>query len=427
MPGYEFTFLREVPDEYVCPICDCPMRSPVQTKCGHRFCKVCLEKSFTRKKKLCPLDRSSLNPRSPTDIYLDLAIERTILDFHVKCPHDKNGCKWTGEVRSVEKHEAHCCFIGVKCTNKGCKETPLLKDLQEHLTKECLMRNELCQYCKTSFIFCKGKEHDDKCAKYPVPCTQKCGQPIPRDQMGGHIKETCSCTLVECIYTHVGCSEEVARGALDQHLKENTELHLKMACEKLQEFQDLLEGNIGNVKEIQASVVEADRRIIDLYGTIRQSNMVLEELLQNRVGLLDKVLNDLQREQRDINNKQDVLQFEVDSLNSEVEELEERASNLEDLQQEVASIKRRQSDHYWRLEYLNKRVSNDRAWLEDSVNNRLDDLQAGARCRMESNTYLFTKQEDDLQLLKHEVRVIFFSVIFVILVLGYYLATSTTK
>ena len=87
-------------------------------------------------------------------------------------------------------------------------------------------------------------------------------------------------------------SSKVPRGALDQHLKENTELHLKMACEKLREFQDLLEGNVGNVREIQVRVVEANRWISDLYGTIRQSNMV-QESLQNRVGLLDKDLKDL--------------------------------------------------------------------------------------------------------------------------------------
>ena len=85
-------------------------------------------------------------------------------------------------------------------------------------------------------------------------------------------------------------SSKVPRGALDQHLKEYTELHLEMACEKLREFRDLLEGN---VREIQASVEEADRRISDLHGTIRQRNMELEELFQNRVGLLDKDVNDL--------------------------------------------------------------------------------------------------------------------------------------
>ena len=50
-------------------------------------------------------------------------------------------------------------------------------------------------------------------------------------------------------------SSKVPRGALDQHLNEYIELHLEMACEKLREFQDLLEGNVGNVRGIQASVV----------------------------------------------------------------------------------------------------------------------------------------------------------------------------
>lgn len=327
-----------------------------------------------RNKELCPLDRTSLDPRSRTDIYLDLAIERTILDFHVKCPHDKNGCKWTGEVRSAEKHEAHCSFIGVKCTNKGCKETPLQNHLQEHLTKECLMREELCQYCKTSFIFCKGKEHVDKCTKYPLPCTQRCGQPIPRDQMSNHLKETCSRTLVKCKYTHVGCMEEVPRGALDQHLKENTELHLKMACEKLREFQDLLVGNVGNVKQIQARVVKADKRI------------------------------------GDINDKQETFQSEFDSLNNEVKGLEERVSDLEKLQQEVASIKSRQNNLSRKLGQLTKRVSNDQARLEDSMNSRLHDLQDSVRRN-------FDKQQYDCNLIIGAVTV---AIIFlIILVIAY--------
>ena len=36
------------------------------------------------------------------DIYPDLAIERTILGFAVKCPYERNGCIWTGELRSIE-------------------------------------------------------------------------------------------------------------------------------------------------------------------------------------------------------------------------------------------------------------------------------------------------------------------------------------
>ena len=32
--------------------------------------------------------------------------------------------------------------------------------------------------------------------------------------MSDHIEETCSCTLVECKYTYVGCSEEVSSSFL---------------------------------------------------------------------------------------------------------------------------------------------------------------------------------------------------------------------
>ena len=283
-------------------------------------------------------------------------------------------------------------------------------------------------------------------------------------------------------------SSKVRRGALDQHMKESTELHLKMTCEKLREFQNLLEGNVGNVEEIQANVVEANRRISDLSGAVRQSNLVLQELLQDRVGLSDKVLNDLRKEQSDINDKQDALQSEVDSLDKKVGEFEERASNdkawlqssingfedlqqevmsvircqknhslslqslskrvshdvtglqnsindgLEDLQQELASIESRQNSHYWKLEDLTKRVSNERAWLELSMI-PLDNLENDIRCikirqRDDSQdlnylTKRVDKQQYDLQLIKGTV--IFLIVIVVSIVLSYYLATSSTK
>lgn len=46
--GFDYEFVAKVPREYICPICECPMRGPVQTKCGHRFCKRCLTKAMKR-------------------------------------------------------------------------------------------------------------------------------------------------------------------------------------------------------------------------------------------------------------------------------------------------------------------------------------------------------------------------------------------
>lgn len=44
--GHNFAFEDELSPGQICPICLLAMRSPVQTVCGHRFCKSCLLKAF---------------------------------------------------------------------------------------------------------------------------------------------------------------------------------------------------------------------------------------------------------------------------------------------------------------------------------------------------------------------------------------------
>ena len=46
--GYEEDFVDTVEDDCLCLICQLPLREPLQTKCGHRFCKGCLEEYFRR-------------------------------------------------------------------------------------------------------------------------------------------------------------------------------------------------------------------------------------------------------------------------------------------------------------------------------------------------------------------------------------------
>ena len=46
--GYDYPFVDEQPEEYICAICIHAMRKPVQTNCGHRFCKECLDVALTR-------------------------------------------------------------------------------------------------------------------------------------------------------------------------------------------------------------------------------------------------------------------------------------------------------------------------------------------------------------------------------------------
>ena len=46
--GYDEEFVSEVEEDFQCLICHLPLKDPVQTRCGHRFCKECLEEHFRR-------------------------------------------------------------------------------------------------------------------------------------------------------------------------------------------------------------------------------------------------------------------------------------------------------------------------------------------------------------------------------------------
>ena len=46
--GFEYEFVSAVFDEYYCLICQLPLRVPVLTRCGHRYCKECLDEAMKR-------------------------------------------------------------------------------------------------------------------------------------------------------------------------------------------------------------------------------------------------------------------------------------------------------------------------------------------------------------------------------------------
>lgn len=57
-------------------------RDPVETRCGHFFCKVCLEEAM-KFKQLCPVDREQLKA---TDYHLSASAKRKILNAAIVCP-----------------------------------------------------------------------------------------------------------------------------------------------------------------------------------------------------------------------------------------------------------------------------------------------------------------------------------------------------
>ncbi|KAM7448933.1 hypothetical protein ABFA07_003197 [Porites harrisoni] len=64
--GYDDEFVNSVDEDLHCSICHLPLKEAVQTgKCGHRFCRQCLDEHFrrlelNREPLNCPVDRNIL-------------------------------------------------------------------------------------------------------------------------------------------------------------------------------------------------------------------------------------------------------------------------------------------------------------------------------------------------------------------------------
>ncbi|XP_028512614.1 TNF receptor-associated factor 6 [Exaiptasia diaphana] len=125
--GYDYQFVVQVPEDYICSICYLTMRKPVQTRCGHRFCKDCLDAALKRQPK-CPLDKESLTSQQ---IFEDVATERQILSLKIKCPND---CDWQGEMRDLKDHVEKCLLTIVPCSyiSIGCNFKGPRRSLSDH-------------------------------------------------------------------------------------------------------------------------------------------------------------------------------------------------------------------------------------------------------------------------------------------------------
>ena len=99
MPGYEVKFVHPLLKRHECPMCFSAMRKPVQTECGHLFCRDCLDPLLKRKRPICPLDQEEIKADS---IFPDNACRREILNLEVYCPFVSGGCDWKGQLKILE-------------------------------------------------------------------------------------------------------------------------------------------------------------------------------------------------------------------------------------------------------------------------------------------------------------------------------------
>ena len=243
--GYDYDFVKEVPEQLVCStICTKVLRDPHLTACcGQHCCNSCLEHWFERQKKqVCPHCQKEDFSHIP-----DKPVKRRIDQLKVHCTNHKAGCKWVGELSTVQAHldsDSGCGYVEVKCTNMcivhpvtytslqqfsaGCTIMRMKrKVLARHLEQECPKRRYKCKYCEKEDTYkVITVLHYNECPNYPLDCPNECGtMGIKRVEMDQH-RSKCPLEPVECPFKEAGCQAKVVRKEFESHMANSQQQHL---------------------------------------------------------------------------------------------------------------------------------------------------------------------------------------------------------
>ena len=223
--GYDFKFI-ETPDDLICVICQFVARDPQQVGCcGKIFCKSCI-KAAKGKFSDCP------NCRGSAKTFSDQRSARQIKSLKISCKNEERGCTWVGKLEDYDSHDSGCEFAQVDCPNI-CSEQVLKCGLQNHLESTCPLRKVECEACRELVAQVDLQSHLALCPDVTVLCPNKCdGDKLLRHQIPAH-HIMCPKEVVTCSYSEAGCNVRLFRQDLQKHVSESTELHLKLAMEKI--------------------------------------------------------------------------------------------------------------------------------------------------------------------------------------------------
>ncbi|XP_077986493.1 TNF receptor-associated factor 2-like [Glandiceps talaboti] len=256
MPGYSKDIFLSAPVvKFLCTSCHLILKDPVQTNCGHRYCRSCIDGILSQPgrhvcfgcKEECGDIPESLMTAS--ECFPDKAIQRELRSVTVKCIND--GCDWRGKFKDYEDHVQVCNYEVIACIKRGCDQRILRRNLANHFDTQCAMKVVQCEYCAEDVIWKELRAHHDKCPKFLITCPF-CGKKnIPREEYGDHIdavRGDCK-KKVES----VGCDEMVRQKQCNQE-------HIDLLQRRIRDLQNGIQKSVathnsaGRVKEEKGSI-----------------------------------------------------------------------------------------------------------------------------------------------------------------------------
>ncbi|XP_072906869.1 TNF receptor-associated factor 5-like isoform X3 [Hemitrygon akajei] len=274
--GLNLQFVEPLEDRYKCVTCSFVLCNPYQTGCGHRFCENCIADLIESNPiGFCPIGHEEIHPNL---IFKDNCCKREVWNLMVYCKNAPD-CSVTVSFGRLGDHLKKCQFETVTCVN-GCDATLRRKDLIDHLQTVCEYREEACQYCKVTLVFKNIKEHEVvTCPKYPINCTNNCGESFIRSELDTHLT-ICPESEVECSYKKYGCHAREKRRKIVEHEHSCLNEHLLLVVRN----NNKLEGQIPLFHNTHRCPVI--HYILDLQKTLCDRNHIISQL-EEQINKLD--------------------------------------------------------------------------------------------------------------------------------------------
>ncbi|XP_073241863.1 TNF receptor-associated factor 2-like [Porites lutea] len=380
MPGYAISAENKgsIDKRYFCLQCNNIFRDPVQTDCGHVYCKSCI-RDLKRDDGMfiCLVDKS---PFAADQVFPDNFMKREALSLVVECPNYNNGCVWKGEVRNVEKHLLSCPYKEERCTNKGCSEWVRRVDFQQHIERECPYRPQTCPSCGESITAAFLKSHQEQdCKMQPVQCRLCRKQGILRGEMEKHVSPVDGdCEEVErsCSFEQIGCEKATKKMKYSEAKKHNqicSVFHLNLLLNFVLRLEkhvkhivgasgawvgsgadDWMRGSERLVSEAISKIDTAVKETTDLRQKLAEQGQRLA-LLEGRVGtakdipmvsnsamlLPQNLPGDISRRLTNAENGSGNIEFLMDETVQEINNVKQEISSLRgQVDESVNSVRR---------------------------------------------------------------------------------------
>ena len=244
---YEYDFVEEVSQDYLCPVTFELLRDPQQTTCCGHHLSVEAVTRLRRGRKPCPMCNKPNLTTIPDKFY-----KRKVNELKVHCPNKGSGCEWVGGLGSQGQHSS-CCG----------------------------KRPWQCRHC--DFKGTHDEADDHKVSKCMKPCPNHCEiGTIPPSDVEKHLTE-CPLQLVECELVQAGCCQEkVLRQDLSQHMREEFHRHLlSMSLLNLHLTRDLhqkIDRKDENIATKDRKITEKDQQIVKLQRKNRELEQQVQQL-----------------------------------------------------------------------------------------------------------------------------------------------------